>query len=97
MLPVLILLFSIQNPQTPSGCADDARYSALVAWVGDWDVRNAAGQQAGSSRVERRRTVADSSSIGAGAGCLEPDFMPTTAPRGRGPIYGSTHRGSPPR
>lgn len=53
MLPVLILLFSIQTPQAPSGCADDARYVALVSWVGEWDVRNAAGQPAGSSRVER--------------------------------------------
>ena len=53
MLPVLILLFSIQTAQAPSGCGDDARFMALVPWVGEWDVRNAAGQQAGSSRVER--------------------------------------------
>ncbi len=53
MLPVLILLLSAQPSQAPSGCADDARYTVLVAWVGEWDVRNAAGQQAGSSRIER--------------------------------------------
>ncbi len=52
MLPVLILLFSV-NPSGALGLRDDARYMALVAWVGEWDVRNAAGQQAGSSRVER--------------------------------------------
>ena len=53
MLPILILLFSAQPSQAPSGCADDVRYTLLVAWVGEWEVRNAAGQRAGSSRIER--------------------------------------------
>jgi len=73
MLPVLMLLFSFQTAQVPSGCADDARYMALVPWVGEWDVRNAAGQQAGSSRIERSED---------GCGLVEHW-------RGRGPMPGT--------
>lgn len=44
-------LLSAQTPQT--ACADDARYSVLDFWVGDWEVRTADGALQGTNRIEK--------------------------------------------
>ncbi len=53
MLGALILFTFLQAPAAPAGCGGEARYATLAVWVGEWDVTNAAGQAAGSSRIER--------------------------------------------
>jgi hypothetical protein len=50
---LLSLLLMAFQATAPSGCGDHAAYKVLAAWVGEWDVKNAAGQSAGASRVER--------------------------------------------
>jgi hypothetical protein len=53
MLALLLTLGLVQGPVTPAGCDGLAGYRVLAAWVGNWDVVNAAGAAAGSSTVER--------------------------------------------
>ena len=51
---LLALTLSAQaQPAAPSACTSIADYQLLAAWVGEWDVKTAAGQPAGSSRIER--------------------------------------------
>lgn len=52
MLEALLVLALLQQSTAPSGCDGEARYRTLTAWVGEWDVTNAKGQPAGTSRVE---------------------------------------------
>jgi hypothetical protein len=51
MLVLLLTLGLMQGPTAP-GCSAIAEYRTLAAWAGEWDVVNAAGVNAGSSRVE---------------------------------------------
>lgn len=52
MLDALVVLTLLQSA-APAGCGAESRYETLAAWVGEWDVTNAKGQPAGTSRVER--------------------------------------------
>lgn len=53
MLEVLMVMTLLQPSAAPAGCDNDARYRALTVWVGEWDVTNAKGQQAGTSKIDR--------------------------------------------
>jgi hypothetical protein len=53
MLVLLLTLGLTQGPVAPAACGEVAGYQALALWAGEWDVVNAAGQAAGSSKIER--------------------------------------------
>lgn len=53
MLLLLTTLMLVQTPQPSAGCEAVSEYRLLAAWVGEWSVKNAAGANAGTSRVER--------------------------------------------
>ena len=59
ILKYIILLLSFfsgqaafaQTAATPSPCQEDARFSQFDFWIGNWDVRLASGQLAGTNEV----------------------------------------------
>jgi hypothetical protein len=75
------MLLTALLAQTPSPSCTDATHQSLDFWVGRWEVRNAAGQVAAASVVEK---VAD------GCGILE-RYTGATGPRGNRYIGSGLH------
>jgi hypothetical protein len=63
---------SAQTPERPQPCSERAEFSQFDFWLGEWEVRTAAGKLAGTNRITRRADgcvlVEEWSSVGGGSG-----------------------------
>jgi len=63
---------SAETPERPQPCSERPEFSQFDFWLGDWEVRSAAGERAGTNRITRRADgcvlVEEWSSVGGGSG-----------------------------